>query len=67
MNETTRELVASGSFDTSEICRRTPMGRFGAEDEVAESICFLLDSARSGYITGHVLEVNGGWTAYGFV
>ncbi len=67
MNETTRAIAESGSFDTSEICRRTPLGRFGTEEEAAEGICFLLDPARAGYVTGHVLEVNGGWTAYGFV
>lgn len=67
MNETTRALAETGSFDPSDICRRTPMGRFGTEREPAEGICFLLDPARAGYVTGHVLEINGGWTAYGFV
>lgn len=66
MNETTRALAESGSFDASAINRRTPMGRFGEETEVAEGIAYLLDPSRASYITGHVLEVNGGWTAYGF-
>ena len=66
MNETTRAMAASGSFDTASINRRTPMGRYGTEDEVAHGITYLLDSERAAYVTGHVLEVNGGWTAYGF-
>ena len=66
MNETTRALAASGSFDPSAINRRTPMGRFGEENEVAEGIAYLLDPVQASYTTGHVLEVNGGWTAYGF-
>lgn len=66
MNETTRALAESGSFDPSAINRRTPMGRFGEEREVAEGIAYLLDPVRASYTTGHVLDVNGGWTAYGF-
>ncbi len=67
MNETTRALADSGSFDTGDICRRTPLGRFGTEAEVAAGICYLLDPVRAAYVSGHVLEVSGGWTAYGFV
>ncbi|MGH6962813.1 MAG: SDR family NAD(P)-dependent oxidoreductase, partial [Dongiaceae bacterium] len=67
MNEATRALAATGGFDTAAICRRTPLGRFGSEQEVADGICYLLDPKRAAYVTGHVLEVNGGWTAYGFV
>lgn len=67
MNETTAAMAAAGSFDTSAIDRRTPLGRFGSEREVAEGIAFLVDPVRAAYVTGHVLEVNGGWTAYGYV
>jgi len=66
-NETTQALAATGSFDMTAINRRTPMGRFGTEQEVAEGIGFLLAPGQAGYVTGHTLEVNGGWTAYGFV
>jgi NAD(P)-dependent dehydrogenase (short-subunit alcohol dehydrogenase family) len=67
MTEGTRAFVAGGGVDAAAVCRRTPLGRFGGEDEVAAGICFLLDPVRAAYITGHVLEVNGGWTAYGFL
>ncbi|HZT20558.1 MAG TPA: SDR family NAD(P)-dependent oxidoreductase [Dongiaceae bacterium] len=66
-NETTLALAAGGSYAVEDINRRTPMGRFGTEEEVAEGIAFLLDPGRAGYVTGHTLEVNGGWTAYGFI
>lgn len=66
-NEPTRALAAAGSFDMASIERRTPMGRLGTEQEVAEGIAFLLSPDQASYITGHTLEVNGGWTAYGFV
>jgi NAD(P)-dependent dehydrogenase (short-subunit alcohol dehydrogenase family) len=67
LNEPTRALAAAGSFDMSAINRRTPMGRFGSEQEVAAGIAFLLSPGQAAYVTGHTLEVNGGWTAYGFV
>ena len=38
----------------------TPMGRFGAPQEVAAAISFLASSAAS-YITGHTLAVDGGY------
>lgn len=67
MNEPVRALAATGSFDIPSIERRTPMRRLGTEHEVAEGIAFLLAPEQAGYITGHTLEVNGGWTAYGFI
>src|SRR5437868_1085315 len=36
-----------------------PLGRAGTDQEVAHAVCFLA-SPDSGYITGHVLNVNGG-------
>jgi 3-oxoacyl-[acyl-carrier protein] reductase len=36
-----------------------PLGRFGAAGEIAAAIVFLA-SDEAGYITGHVLDVNGG-------
>ena len=67
LNEPVRALAVTGSFDIASIERRTPMRRLGTEQEVAEGIAFLLEPGKAGYITGHTLEVNGGWTAYGFI
>jgi NAD(P)-dependent dehydrogenase (short-subunit alcohol dehydrogenase family) len=64
---TTQDFVARGGVDAAAVNRRTPMGRFGTVEEVAEGIAFLLDPERASYITGHTLEVSGGWTAYGFL
>jgi 3-oxoacyl-[acyl-carrier protein] reductase len=36
-----------------------PLGRFGADRDVAAAIVFLA-SDEAGYITGQVLDVNGG-------
>lgn len=41
------------------ILRDTPLGRMGTPEEVAWAVAFLADE-RSGFITGHVLTVDGG-------
>ena len=40
----------------------TPMGRRGTVEEIAATALFLA-SAEAGYITGHTLVIDGGWTA----
>ncbi|HEV2305418.1 MAG TPA: 3-oxoacyl-[acyl-carrier-protein] reductase [Candidatus Acidoferrales bacterium] len=42
-----------------EMKARIPLGRFGADHDVAAAIVFLA-SEEAAYITGHVLDVNGG-------
>jgi len=42
-----------------EIAARVPLGRLGRPEEVAEA-CFYLCSSAASYVTGHVLDVNGG-------
>jgi 3-oxoacyl-[acyl-carrier protein] reductase len=42
-----------------ELAARIPLGRMGQDSEVAATIVFLA-SDEAGYVTGHVLDVNGG-------
>ena len=42
---------------------RTPMRRWGESEEVANS-CLFLASSLSSYVTGDVINVDGGWSAW---
>lgn len=64
-------VVAPGTVDTAfhadkndavraQINASIPMGRFATAQEVAPSFLFLASHACSGYITGQVINVNGG-------
>ncbi len=56
LTELTRDLPDALK---SEIESRTPLGRFGTAEEVANAVAFLA-SDEAAYITGHVLAVDGG-------
>ena len=55
----------SGSYTDADIVGRVPMARFASPDDVAQAIAFLADEKQSGFINGHTLAVDGGWTADG--
>ena len=56
---------AGGSYSDADITRRVPMGRFAKPDDVARAIAFLADDAESGFVNGHTLTVDGGWSSDG--
>jgi NAD(P)-dependent dehydrogenase (short-subunit alcohol dehydrogenase family) len=47
--------------------RHVPMRRYAEPDEIAAVIEFLLDGARSGYMTGAVVPVDGGFSGAGII
>lgn len=49
---------------TDKILRATPMGRFGEADELTGTLLWLLCDAASGFVTGTVIPVDGGFSAY---
>ena len=56
---------ARGTYSDSDITERVPMGRFASADDVAHAIAFLADDRESGFVNGHTLTVDGGWSSDG--
>ena len=46
------------------IINNTPMGRFGNPDELVGAVLWLLDNNASSFVTGVVLPIDGGFSAY---
>lgn len=49
---------------SEKIIGHTPLGRFGTTDDLTGSLLFLADENYSGFITGVILPVDGGFSAY---
>ncbi len=56
---------SGGGYNDADIEGVNPMGRFAAPDDIARAILFLADPEQSGFINGHALAVDGGWTVDG--
>ena len=49
---------------TGKILAATPMGRFGQPEELLGALLFLADQKAAGFVTGIVIPVDGGFSAY---
>ena len=49
---------------TEKILRATPMGRFGEPSELFGALLFLADNEKSSFVTGIIIPVDGGFSAY---
>lgn len=49
---------------TGKILAATPMGRFGESEELEGGLLFLVNNKAAGFITGVVLPIDGGFSAY---
>ncbi|MBX9589664.1 MAG: SDR family oxidoreductase [Hyphomonadaceae bacterium] len=56
-----------GDEDRALWARHLPMRRYAEPPEIASVIAFLLDGSRSGYMTGSIVAVDGGFSGAGIV
>ena len=49
---------------TKKILAATPMGRFGQPEDLLGALLFLVDQKAAGFVTGIVIPVDGGFSAY---
>lgn len=60
----TEGLMKDGKIDANRIRKRTPMGKLGRPEDIAEAMVFLC-SERARFITTVTLPVDGGYCAWG--
>ena len=59
-------LVERGIMPVEAIEKRTPQGRMGEVKDVLGAALFLA-SEEASFVTGSILTIDGGWTAYGYL
>ncbi|HPW70055.1 MAG TPA: SDR family oxidoreductase [Desulfomonilia bacterium] len=61
-----QQLEEQGKLDTRSLKKRIPQGRIGSAEEITGMAVFMAGDEAT-YMTGSVVYIDGGWTAYGFV
>ncbi len=59
------DLVSRGALDEKALLERTPLGRLGTPQEVAQTALYL-SSDLADFVTGHAMVMDGGWLANGY-
>jgi NAD(P)-dependent dehydrogenase (short-subunit alcohol dehydrogenase family) len=59
------DQAAGAGYNDADIEGVNPMGRFASPEDIAQAILFLAEPERSGFVNGHTLVVDGGWTTDG--
>ena len=62
----TSALAQAGVIDLEALRRRTPQGRLAQPADVASAIVRFCDE-EAAHVTGQVMAVDGGWSAYGYI
>jgi NAD(P)-dependent dehydrogenase (short-subunit alcohol dehydrogenase family) len=68
LTEQNRHLLTNkdGSYTerAQKVISQTPMGRFGKSEELIGTLLWLVDEGASSFVTGTVIPVDGGFSAY---
>lgn len=68
ITEQNRDLLTNpdGSLTprAQKVITKTPMGRFGTPDELIGALLWLADVKAAGFVTGSIIAVDGGFSAY---
>jgi NAD(P)-dependent dehydrogenase (short-subunit alcohol dehydrogenase family) len=54
---------AGGGYTDTDIVEQVPAARFASPADIAAAVAFLADPAKSGFVNGTALPVDGGWIA----
>ena len=60
------ELVDAGKLTLDALEKRTPQRRLGTLDEISQAVVYVA-SDDAGFMTGSVVTIDGGWSAYGYM
>lgn len=64
--ELVQGVIDKGMLPLEAIEKRTPLGRIGEVEELL-GLSVYLASDESGFMTGSVVNIDGGWEAYGYI
>jgi len=64
--ELVQGIIDKGILDVASIEKRTPKGRMGEVKDLMEMAVYLASDEAS-FMTGSIITIDGGWTAYGYL
>lgn len=64
--ELVQDVIDKGAISLEAILKRTPQGRIGEVEDIA-GLAVYMASDESSYMTGSIVNIDGGWLAYGYL
>jgi 3-oxoacyl-[acyl-carrier protein] reductase len=64
--ELVQDVIDKGAISLEAILKRTPQGRIGEVEDIA-GLAVYIAGDESSYMTGSIVNIDGGWLAYGYL